>query len=562
MQEPDSKCFVNSIKPQRGEGRVFGEIEEIEVAEETEAMGDHVAPSRGWEGDWPKSIKYLVWNEFCERFSFYGLKTILALFMLDFLHLSETSSTELVHLFIVMSYATPLLGAVLSDGVLGKYRTILYLSIVYAVGNWVLTAAALPDTSSAAGEKIAFWATAGGLCLIALGTGGIKPCVSAFGGDQIEGTVPEGPVRDRLQRSFFSLYYAAVNAGAVISTILTPLLREYYAYSIAFSVPALLMMVALFIFWRGQKFYVDRAPEGNIFGEVGLIVYDAVKLQVTSKRPNPERQVLLNHDRTDADRKREDKSKSFLDIAKPKHGNTRVEDIKGLIQVVIVLLPAPLFWSLSDQQSSKWIFQGADMKLDIPWLGGLVVQPDQMQALNPILVLVLIPLFDQLIYPFVENRGIPLKPIPRMWMGIVLSAVAFVVSGLLQIWIDTSPPDSVSILWQIPQNVIVTAGEILLSITGLEFAYSQAPASMKSIVQSLWLFTVAGGNIFTIIIVAGVGTSLSKANEFFFFAVLAMVAVFAMIWLSSGFSYKHEAYVTDPEDPHHVSSEEIASSMT
>lgn len=123
-----------------------------------------------------------------------------------------------------------------------------------------------------------------------------------------------------------------------------------------------------------------------------------------------------------------------------------------------------------------------------------------MQALNPILILVLIPLFDQLIYPFFENRGVPLKPIPRMWMGLVLSAVAFVNSGLLQIWIDTSPADSVSILWQIPQNVIVTAGEILFSITGLEFAYSQAPASMKSIVMSIWLFTVAGGKTMLLLV--------------------------------------------------------------
>ncbi|KAL2622561.1 hypothetical protein R1flu_002766 [Riccia fluitans] len=521
-------------------------------------MGNDAA-SQGFDGQWPKSIKYLVWNEFCERFSFYGLKTILALFLFEYLHLSENASTELVHLFIVMSYATPLLGAILSDGVLGKYRTILYLSMVYAVGNWVLTSAALPDTRSAKGETTAFWITAAGLFLIALGTGGIKPCVSAFGGDQIEGSMPEGPVRDRLQRRFFSMYYAAINAGAVISTLLTPLLREYVSYSVAFAVPAILMMVALIIFWIGHQFYVDRAPQGNVFAEVGATVYDAVKLQVTSKKPNPERQPLVNSDATSVN----SFAISWLDIAKPVHGNTRVEDIKSLIQVVIVLLPAPLFWSLSDQQSSKWIFQGADMKLGVPsWLGGFHIQPDQMQALNPVLVLIMIPIFDQLIYPFFENRGYSVKPIVRMWWGIVLSAVAFVVSGLLQIWMDNSPPKSVSILWQTPQNVIVTAGEILFSITGLEFAYSQAPESMKSIVQSVWLFTVAGGNIFTVLIVAVIGTSLSKANEFFVFAGLAMIAVFAMIWLSSGFKYKHEEYVIDQEDPHHISSTEIASTMT
>ncbi|KAL3691496.1 hypothetical protein R1sor_005147 [Riccia sorocarpa] len=520
-------------------------------------MGDGVE-SKGLDGEWPKSIKYLVWNEFCERFSFYGLKTILALFLFEHLHLSETASTELVHLFIVMSYATPLIGAILSDGVIGKFRTILYLSMVYAVGNWVLTSAALPDTSSAKGASTAFWLTAGGLFLIAVGTGGIKPCVSAFGGDQIEGSMREGPARDRLQRRFFSLYYAAINAGAVISTLLTPLLREYVSYSVAFAVPAVLMIVALFIFWLGHRFYIDRAPQGNVFAEVGATVYDAVKLQVTSKKPNPDREGLLSSDATSVSRF----GISWLDIAKPLHG-ARVEDIKCLIQVVIVLLPAPLFWSLSDQQSSKWIFQGADMKLEVPsWLGGFSIQPDQMQALNPVLVLILIPIFDQFIYPFFEKRGYSLKPIVRMWCGIVLSAVAFVVSGLLQIWMDNSPPKSIPILWQIPQNVIVTAGEILFSITGLEFAYSQAPASMKSIVTSVWLFTVSGGNLLTIVIVAVIGTSLSKANEFFVFAGLAMVAVFAMIWLSSGYIYKHEEYVTDPEDPHHISSEEIASSMT
>lgn len=118
-----------------------------------------------------------------------------------------------------------------------------------------------------------------------------------------------------------------------------------------------------------------------------------------------------------------------------------------------------------------------------------------VQALNPVLILVMIPLFDQIIYPFLEKRGFNLRPIPRMVVGMVLSSVAFLCSGLLQIAMDNSAASGqkLSLLWQTPQYVVITAGEIMFSITGLEFAYSQAPDSMKAVVQSAWLFTVSAG---------------------------------------------------------------------
>ncbi|CAM6086417.1 unnamed protein product [Calypogeia fissa] len=508
------------------------------------ALLDGEAPQRkkNWEGDWPKSIKYLIWNEFCERFSFYGLKTILALFLLEHLHISENGSAELVHLFIVLCYFTPILGAILSDAVVGKFRTILWLSIIYSVGNCVLSAAAVPDTDSS--NSLAFWMTSAGLVLIALGTGGIKPCVSAFGGDQIELGLPEGPVKERLQRQFFSMYYFAVNAGALISTLLTPVLRTNVSYAVAFSVPAALMIVAVAIFWAGSKHYIDRKPEGNVFAQVGSVIYDAVKFNLfpsagaraTSHEIDEETHFLEGSEGPAT----HEKSMKWLDPAKRTQGAIPVDDVKSLLAVVVILLPAPLFWALSDQQSSKWVFQGSNMNRKMPWwLGGIVVDEDQMQALNPVLVLGMIPIFYQGIYPFLESRGWPLKPIPRMWIGIALSAVAFIISALIQIWMDLAG-EPLSILWQVPQYIIVTAGEILFSITGLEFAYSQAPESMKSVVQAVWLFCVAGGNLVTVIIIAIIGDRLSSANEYFFFAFLAAIATLVMIWLGSGFEYKHE----------------------
>lgn len=521
-------------------------------SDETQIKDNQGGKKRSVFGDlvlFPSSVKYLVWNEFCERFSFYGMKTILALFLLERVRLSETQATEVVHLFIVACYATPLLGALLSDCYLGKYSTILHLSLVYSIGNWVMAFAAFPTASET--SMFPLWCTMLALGLIAFGTGGIKPCVSAFGGDQIEWSMPDGEAKDRLRRKFFSLFYFAINAGSFISTILTPLLREDMSYTTAFAVPAALMMMAVFIFWVGRKSYVDRPPQGNIFPVVGRVTADAFRLRNVKGCADME-----------SDKDACMKNKHWLDSAKLKHDEDVVEDVKSLLQVLVVLLPAPLFWALSDQQSSKWVFQAQEMNGHVPWLGGLVIQPDQMQAMNPVLILVMIPLFDQVIYPLLEKLGLSLRPIQRMLSGMLLCALAFLMSGFLQVAIESSasttsdvsgPPSillsggavvvgsggqQVSILWQIPQYVLVTAGEILFSITGLEFAYSQAPNSMKSVVQSFWLLTVSAGNLVTVVIVAMIGGRLTKAHEFFFFAGGCAFAMLLMIWLGSGFKYK------------------------
>lgn len=215
----------------------------------------------------------------------------------------------------------------------------------------------------------------------------------------------------------------------------------------------------------------------------------------------------------------------------------------------------------------------------------------------------MIPLFDLLIYPFFEKRGFSLRPISRMVTGMILCALAFLLSGLLQQAIDAqgSSNQPLSMLWQIPQYVIMTAGEIMFSITGLEFAYSQAPDSMKAVVQAAWLFTVSAGkahtilalliaiwplrlswsmsifififfqvsrylyphwlwwsspllpaqksynshwwlgnagNFVTVALVAIIGNSLSKANEFYVFAAGCFSAMLCLLWLGASFQYR------------------------
>ncbi|KAJ7520748.1 hypothetical protein O6H91_19G021100 [Diphasiastrum complanatum] len=536
-------------------------------------------------GRFPGSIKYLVWNEFCERFSFYGMKTILALYLLEHLRLSENQSTEMVHLFIVMSYATTVIGAVLSDSFWGKYRTILYLSVVYCAGNWVMaSSASFPATASSTSTS-AFWAASTGLILIAFGTGGIKPCVAAFGGDQIAYSLADGHVKDQIQRQFFSLYYFAINSGSFISTLLTPVLRARFSYTVAFAVPAVLMMCALFVFLLGQQTYIDVPPSGNILTDFFTIILDGIKLKMARKQDYLSRSGREEATNT-VQLARAKQPRHWLDAATAKHDKTAVEDVKTVLRLLLFLLPTPLFWSLSDQQSSKWVFQAQRLDGRISWLGGLEIQPDQMQAFNPVFILLLIPLFDRAIYPLLEKGGIPLKPIWRMALGMLLTSLAFVLSALLQLAIDShsdahltflssshafsqtgmagmpNTTSSLSILWQVPQYFLITVGEILFSITGLEFAYSQAPQSMKSLIQSAWLFTVSAGNLLTVIIVAAIGNRLSKANEFFFFAGGCLVAMLLMIWLGSGFIYKSLPSPPSEEDPLLTDSTETQVSIT
>src|ERR1041385_6655826 len=160
----------------------------------------------------PPGIPYIVGNEAAERFSYYGMNSILVIFMTHYMMTAQGKSDLLppaqaeawYHNFVSVVYGMCVLGAFLADAVLGKYRTILYLSIVYCFGHFSL---AMNDTR--AGLFLGF-------TLIALGAGGIKPCVSANVGDQF------GAANQHLLPRVYSWFYFSINAGSAVSTLLIP----------------------------------------------------------------------------------------------------------------------------------------------------------------------------------------------------------------------------------------------------------------------------------------------------------------------------------------------------
>ncbi|ESP00773.1 hypothetical protein LOTGIDRAFT_92134, partial [Lottia gigantea] len=350
----------------------------------------------------PTCVYYILGSEFCERFSYYGLRTILVIYLTKWLLYSSDDATIIYHSFCMLCYLSPLLGAIIADGYLGRYKTIMYLSIVYAIGNIVLSLTALPPT------EVYLYYRYGpiiGLILIGIGTGGIKPCVSAMGGDQFS----SDQVKERL--AFFSLFYFMINFGSMLSTVISPVLRadvhciKDSCYPLAFGVPALLMIIALVIFWAGRKQYKHVLLTGNVIGQV------AACIMVSSKK----------------------KKSHWLNHAEDKYEVEFISDVKQVLKVLWIFLPLPVFWALFDQQGSRWTLQAEQMDGH----GSLGrIKPDQLQVLNPILILIFIPIFQHIVYPLLDRCKVPNRPIQKMVVGMIFACGAFIIAGFVQIKLD------------------------------------------------------------------------------------------------------------------------------
>lgn len=187
-----------------------------------------------------------------------------------------------------------------------------------------------------------------------------------------------------------------------------------------------------------------------------------------------------------------------------------------------------------NQKGSRWIFQGAKMNGDI---GFYTIKPDQMLMVNPLLVLTLVPVFETIIYPLLSKIGIK-KPLQKMTIGGILLAISFFLSAIIEIWIESSPENSINILWQIPQFVVLTLGEILFAVTGLLFSYEEASANMKSVIVAFWHLLVAFGEIIFIFLSKIIANRMTQGNEFIFFGVLMLIDMFIFAIVGRNFKSK------------------------
>ncbi|MBS0264692.1 MAG: POT family MFS transporter [Planctomycetes bacterium] len=456
----------------------------------------------------PPGIPNIIGNEAAERFSFYGMKAILTVFMTKFLVdaagqldlMSESQAKSYYHLFVASAYFFPVIGAIVADVWFGKYNTIIALSLVYCLGHLAL---ALDET------RLGLFA---GLALIAIGSGGIKPCVSAHVGDQF------GQSNAHLISKVFGWFYFSINFGSFFSQILTPWLLEGFPEwlvstlsiesaeakarwlkigpHVAFGVPGILMLIATIIFWVGRNKYAHIPAQGTakVFGAL-------------------------------------------------KGGGWKI-----LLKLVPVYLPISVFWALYDQTGSSWVLQADKMNRD--WLGHNWLA-SQVQAINPLLILITVPLFSYVVYPAL-GKVVRLTSVRKITVGLFLTVVAFSICSFAQERIDAG--EHPSIAWQVAAFFVLTVAEVLVSTTGLEFSYTQAPRELKSFVMSMWLLSVSAGNVIAGFVNKFIqnddGTLKLNGAEYFWFFTKLMVGA-AVAFLIVSFFYTEKTYIQEEQAATH-----------
>jgi POT family proton-dependent oligopeptide transporter len=522
---------------QRGDG---------EDALNTEAIAAAPAAARK---QLPRQIPYIIGNEICERFSFYGMRNILTSFLVSstlLLYAPEADragiAKDVFHSFVIGVYFFPLLGGWLADRFFGKYPTIMWFSVLYCIGHGCL--AVFED------NRTGFYT---GLFLIAFGSGGIKPLVVSFVGDQFDQSN-----KDRA-KVVFDAFYWSINFGSFFASLLMPIFLRQYGPSVAFGIPGLLMLTATLVLWAGRKKYVRVPPappnpdsflrvvrtalvaahpgEGRaglvvaVFGAIAAVAMIAMIPKVGFVAAACLALVcLLGFGGLGASMQ--------LERARGKHPDEAVDGVRAVLRVLIVFALVTPFWSLFDQKASTWVLQ-ADQMVKPDWF-----HPAQMQALNPILVLLLIPFNNLVLYPALRRLGIEVTTLRRMGFGIAFSGLAWIAAGMIQLAIDGG--SAVSVTWQVLPYVLLTFGEVLVSATGLEFAYSQAPASMKGVIMAFWYLAVTVGNLWVLLANASVRhpvvieriaeTGLSEsAFLMFFFAAFALVSALIFAWYARGY---------------------------
>ncbi|WP_340649032.1 oligopeptide:H+ symporter [Pseudoxanthomonas winnipegensis] len=497
----------------------------------------------------PRQIPFIIGNEGCERFSFYGMRNILTSFLVGtlLLHAPEADraamAKDVFHSFVIGVYFFPLLGGWLADRYFGKYNTVLWFSLIYCAGHACL---AIFEH-----DRQGFYT---GLFLIALGSGGIKPLVVSFVGDQFDQS------NKHLARKVFDAFYWIINFGSFFASLLTPILLRSHGPAVAFGVPGALMLIATLVFWLGRHRYVHVPPAASDPHAFLKVVRSALLARVPGQgRPGLALAVLgavlavgalaatpvlgfvaaaclalglvIAFGGAGASLQ--------LERARGIHPDAAVDGVRAVLRILIVFALTTPFFSLFDQKASTWVLQGQAMQIPHHlawWPSWLVQDAAQMQALNPLLVMLLIPFNALVLYPLLRRIGIDPTPLRRMGAGIALAGVAWVVAGLLQLALDGGHP--VSLAWQTLPYALLTLGEVLVSATALEFAYSQAPVAMKGVIMAFWYLATTFGSLWVLLTNAGVrnatvtahigDTGLSEAAFLmFFFAGFAFLAALA-----------------------------------
>ncbi|XP_020252413.1 protein NRT1/ PTR FAMILY 8.1-like isoform X1 [Asparagus officinalis] len=507
-------------------------------------------------GGW-RACPFILANECCERLAFYGLSTNLISYMVDILNQGNATASNNVTNWSGACYLTPLLGAFIADSYLGRFWTIASFMIIYIIGLTLLTMSASikglkPSCydnechPSAPQTAVVFLA----LYLIALGTGGIKPCVSSFGADQFD---ESDESEKKSKSSFFNWFYFSIKIGSLVASSVLVWVQTNKGWDWGFGIPAVVMAVLVWVqtnkgwdwgfgipavvmaiavvsFFLGSPLYRHQKAGGSPLTRIAQVLVASIK----KYRENVPDDKSLLYEVTDKESAIEGSSKlghtkklKFLDKAaieteKDKINTqpspwrlctvTQVEELKSIIYLLPIWATGVVFSTVYSQMSTVFVLQGKKMERHVG--PHFQIPAASLSVMNTLSVIILVPVYDKIIVPIARKftgneRGF--TQLTRMGIGLVISIIAMLAAGIVEVirlrivardnLYDSKDIVPMSIFWQAPQYFIVGTAELFTFVGQMEFYYGQAPDAMRSMCSALALTTDALGNYLSTLLV-------------------------------------------------------------
>ncbi|CAN6305659.1 unnamed protein product [Urochloa humidicola] len=471
-------------------------------------------------GNW-RACFMILGAEFTECMAFFAIGKNLVRFLTHELHETNVDAAKNVSTWVGSCFITPVIGAFLADTYWGRYKTIVVFLLVYTIGMLILTvSASLPlimvvPSNSGIRHAAAYL----GLYLVALGTGGVKPCALALGADQFDVT---DPVERVTKGSFFNWYYFSANIGSLLSGTVLVWVQDDISWGVGFAVPMLLMVSGLAVFVAGRKVYRYKKLGGSPLTRVAQVVVAAVRnyrlvLPEDASGFVNDRQFIRFFDKAailapSTGEKGTATATSPWRLCTP----SQVEELKMLLRMLPVWASMVLFFAATAQMSSTLIEQGTAMDNRV---GRFTVPPASLATFDVISVMVCIPVYDAVLVPLArratgKDRG--LSHLQRIGVGLALSAAGMAYAAVLEarrLALARAGAAGMSIMWQAPAFAVLGAGEVFASIGILEFFYDESPDGMKSLGNAFAQLAIAAGSYFNSAVLGAVAAATARGGE-------------------------------------------------
>ncbi|XP_021287575.1 protein NRT1/ PTR FAMILY 5.10-like [Herrania umbratica] len=469
---------------------------------------------RSNSGGW-RSASFIIAVEIAERFAYYGIASNLITYLTGPLGESTATAAAQVNAWSGAASLLPLLGAIIADSFLGRFRTIILASLLYILGLGLLTlSATLPSVSTSGGQNadnvtlssslqfqlILFFFS---LYLVAFAQGGHKPCVQAFGADQFDTQDPE---ECKAKSSFFNWWYFGMCAGTLITLWVLNYIQDNLSWVLGFGIPFLMMSVGLVVFLLGTTTYrfSVKGDEESPFMRIGRVFILAVRNWKTASSAIAAEEEAQGTLPTESSKQFKFLNKALLAPDGSKEQGKvcsirEVEEAKAVIRLAPVWATSLFYAVVFAQSSTFFTKQGATMDRSIT--AGLEMPAATLQSFISLSIVLFIPIYDRIFVPLARAMtGNPsgITMLQRIGTGMLLSATAMVVAALVEIQRLKTARDyglvdkpnvtvPMSVWWLIPQYVLYGLADVFAMVGLQEFFYDQVPNELRSVGLALYL---------------------------------------------------------------------------